>query len=48
MASGGWQAPALMKPWRGDALVAYEVDRRVNSPGSNDPSCVEPVRLGVI
>lgn len=40
------QVAGLMKPWSGDALVAYEVDPRVNSPANNDPSCVEPIRPG--
>jgi putative SOS response-associated peptidase YedK len=34
---------ALLEPFAGDAMEAYEVSRLVNSPQNNSPACLEPV-----
>lgn len=33
---------ALCRPYAGDDLVAYPIDRRVNDPSNDDPSIIEP------
>jgi putative SOS response-associated peptidase YedK len=39
-----WLEPLLV-PCASDAMVAYPVGTRVNSPANNDASCIEPVGL---
>ena len=38
------EARAVLKPYRADLMVAYEVSTRVNSVKNNDPGLIEPVR----
>ncbi|MFW6124721.1 MAG: SOS response-associated peptidase, partial [Pirellulales bacterium] len=33
----------LLRPYADDALEAYPVSRRVNSPTNDDPRCIEPL-----
>jgi putative SOS response-associated peptidase YedK len=33
---------SLLNPYPGDAMDAYPVSRRVNSPANDEPSCIEP------
>ena len=33
----------LLKPYSAEAMEAYPVSRRVNSPSNNEPSCIESV-----
>ncbi|MGH7336129.1 MAG: SOS response-associated peptidase family protein, partial [Myxococcota bacterium] len=33
---------ALLAPFPADAMIAYPVSRRVNSPANDDPRCIEP------
>jgi putative SOS response-associated peptidase YedK len=34
---------ALLRPFPGEALVAFPVGSAVNNPATDDPSCIEPV-----
>jgi putative SOS response-associated peptidase YedK len=38
----GEELAALLVPYPGDDLEAYPVSRFVNSPGNDDPRCIEP------
>ena len=33
----------LLVPYTGDAMEAYPVSTRVNSPRADEPKCIEPV-----
>ncbi len=33
---------SLLGPYHGDAMEAYPVSRRVNSPANDEPGCIEP------
>ena len=35
------QAQELLRPYPGEAMIAYPVSTRVNSPRNDDPSCIE-------
>jgi putative SOS response-associated peptidase YedK len=37
------QLTTLLKPYPAEAMEAYPVSRRVNSPSNNEPSCIESV-----
>lgn len=39
-------ALALLRPFPGDALAVYAVDRRVNNPRHDDPACIVPLPAG--
>ena len=43
---GGPAALALLRPFPGDALAVYAVDRRVNNPRHDDPACLAPLPAG--
>ena len=36
---------ALLRPYPAEAMTAYPVDARVNSPKHNDAACVAPLAL---
>jgi putative SOS response-associated peptidase YedK len=38
------EAKALLHPWEGEALEAYEVSPLVNQVGVDDPRCLEPAK----
>ncbi|MBE0432352.1 SOS response-associated peptidase [candidate division WOR-3 bacterium] len=35
---------SLLEPYDAGQMEAYEVSRKVNSPGYNEPDCIDPVR----
>jgi putative SOS response-associated peptidase YedK len=36
----------LLRPYSTDKMAAYPVSRWVNSPGNDDPRCIEPIEQG--
>lgn len=41
-ATTGEQLQALLQPWHGESLAAYEVSPHVNSVAVDDPKCIAP------
>jgi putative SOS response-associated peptidase YedK len=39
------QTSSLLRPYPAEAMTAYPVDARVNSPKHNDAACVAPLAL---
>ena len=45
MVEKGAELQALLRPYPAEAMTAYPVSLRVNSPKNNDASCIAPLAV---